>query len=89
MKWAIKILPVELKKDPNVENYLLKYRAYTFQLRVELFDDLHTIFMKGFEEELRRYSKEDLEEQNAIVINEETYLGHKGYGIHKESKIQI
>ena len=43
MKRAIKILPIELTKDPNFKNYLLKYGAYTFQIKADLFEVLHVI----------------------------------------------
>ena len=52
MKWGIEILTVELTKDPNFKDYLLKYRAYTFQLRVELCKDLYIILAQRFEQRL-------------------------------------
>ena len=53
MKGAIKFPPLELTRDPNFKNYLLKYRVYNFQLRVDLFADLRISFVQGFDKELQ------------------------------------
>ena len=86
MKRAIKILPVELTRNLNFKNYLLKYGSHTFHLRVELYKDLHIIYVHVLEKGLRRYPTEDAEEHRALVINKEVYQGYEGYGIHIGSR---
>ena len=42
--------------------------------------------MEKFKEVLRRYPAEDLNEHNALVINDVVYLGYEGYCIQKRTK---
>ena len=86
IKQAIEIVPVELTLHPNFGNYLLKYGAYTFNINTQICDSLHITFVQGFEEGLKKFSTEDMEEHNTLVINGEVYPGYKDCRIHKGTR---
>ncbi len=47
---VFKFLPQELVENPNYENYLLKYGAFTFQLNENKCNQLRVILVNGFGE---------------------------------------
>ena len=69
MQQAVEIFPVELTRHSNFGNYFLKYGAYTFELSAKMCDSLNTIFVKGFEEGLKKFTEGHMKMYIVLVIN--------------------
>ena len=80
---VVTFLPQEVVENPNYENYLMKYGAFTFRLNETKCEKLRLILVNGFAEGLVKYPDPNEKFHNALVIKGVTYPGYEGYGIHQ------